>query len=326
SASYKVTVNVPRTVTVSRLQGATALDTMRAIVNAGWVSGGTVVLATSEGYWDGLTANGVAGLAGAPIVLTDGGSLSWQARDVISKLKPSKIVVCGGRLAISDAVVASATGAAGTKPQVKRLWGSAADGTACSIFLDGDDFAGGSWSKSAFVCTDNGYWDALSAAPISYVKHMPIFLTTGSGERLSSETLSAMKSGGIESVYVVGGEKAVAPQVVSQLKSAGITVTDRIWGSDAVATSDKVARLAVSLGLSPNKLGVATSAGYWDALAGAALCGKRGSALVIVDGPKAATISGFVKAHKAAISNATIFGGSMAVSNTTATALKKALA
>lgn len=325
SASYKVTVNAPRSVTVTRLSGAAALDTMRSIVKAGWITSGTVVIATDGGYWDGLTANGVAGLAGAPVVLTDGAMLSWQARDTIARLKPAKIVVCGGQVAISDAVVASAAGAAGTKPKVKRLWGSAADGTACSIYRNGDDFVGGSWSTSAFVCTDNGYWDALSAAPISYAKHMPIFLTTGLGAKLSSETLSAMKSGGIKNVYVVGGTVAVAPHVVSQLKSAGITVSDRIWGSDAVATSDKVARMAVSWKLTADNLGVATSDGYWDALAGAALCGKRGSALVIVDGPKAATISGFVKTYKAKISKVSVFGGTTAVSNATVTAIKNAL-
>ena len=59
------------------------------------------MLVTSEGYWDGLTANGVAGLANAPIVMTGSDTLSSQARAAISSLKPKTIVICGGVDAVS---------------------------------------------------------------------------------------------------------------------------------------------------------------------------------------------------------------------------------
>ena len=50
------------------------------------------------------------------------------------------------------------------------------------------------------------------------------------------------------------------------------------------ATSEKVAAFGVdTFGMNVNKMGVATNKGYWDALAGAALCGKNETVLVLVD-------------------------------------------
>ena len=310
---------------ITRIYGQTALDTMKKIVLAGWSSSSVVVLATANGYWDGLSANGVAGLASAPIVLTDGSSLSKQAYDVMRVLKPRKIIVCGGTLAISDAVVNTAAAAAGTSPIICRLWGQEADDTAYKIYQQGALATGGSWSTTAFICTDNGYWDALSVAPISYSKHMPIILTRNAGSQLSSQAIAAMKQGGIKRVYIIGGECAVRPFVVTQLKSNGISVVNRIWGVTAIDTSAEVAKFALEQGLTINELGVATNSGYWDALAGAAYCGRKGSALIIVDGPTATTISGFVKPYKTAVSKINIFGGPLAVSDATERALKNVL-
>ena len=315
-----------RAFSLSRISGNTALDTMRKIVSIGkWDVGGTVVLVTSEGYWDGLTANGVAGLANAPIVMTDSGVLSSQARAVISSLKPKTIVICGGVDAVSRNVEQAAVRAAGTTPRVMRLWGQAADDTANRVFSGGPSVSGGSWQTIGFICTDNGYWDALSVAPISYNKHWPIFLTQQGGVQLSSETIAAMKSGGITKVYVIGGTKAVGPYVLMQLRKANISVVDRIYGQTAVDTSSKVAQFAVSQGLSANNLGVATNNGYWDALAGAAYCGKMGAALIVVDGPQSTTISNFAKQNKSTISQAYIFGGEKAVTVATENAIKKAV-
>ena len=73
-----------------------------------------------------------------------------------------------------------------------------------------------------------------------------------------------------------------------------------------------------------DRMGVATTSGYWDALAGAALCGRRGSVLVLVSDERSHSISGFVRSHAKEISDGYIFGGPAAVSKATAKALGKA--
>lgn len=306
----------------ARLAGDMALDTMSAIVDAGsFPKGGMVVLATSEGYWDALTAAGVAGLASAPVLMTNGSSLSPQTKAQISKLKPKTIVICGGTAAVTKRVENDAKSVAGGAAVV-RCAGQTATGTACEIFKNGKQF--GAWSDAAFVCTNAGYWDALAAAPVSYARHMPIFLTEGASS-ISKETLNTMKAGGIKRVYVVGGEAAISPNVLRQIQDAGISVAGRLWGYTAIETSEAVAGFGVdTMKMSANNLGVATSGGYWDALAGAALCGRLGSVLVLVDGPSAHSIWEFVWSRSESIANVYVFGGTAAISKATENAAVRA--
>ena len=307
-----------------RLYGQTALDTMGAIVDAGgFARGGTVVLTTAGGYWDALTAAGLAGMAKAPILMTDGKSLSPQTRAQIKKLAPRKIVVCGGAAAVGPGAVSQARAAAGTSPAVVRCAGADAVGTAVDIYKRAPGAAGGIWGSTAFVCTNAGYWDALAAAPISYAKRMPIFLTSGRNS-IDSRVVSAMKAGGIKSVWIVGGTAAVSDSVKAKLSKNGITVNGRLAGATAVETSEAVAAYGLRLGMKADRMGVATTSGYWDALAGAALCGRRGSVLVLVSDERSHSISGFVRSHAKEISDGYIFGGPAAVSRLSADALNVA--
>ena len=299
----------------SRHYGETALDTMAQIVEAGqFTSGGTVVLATVDGYWDALTAAGVAGMVKAPVLMTNGKSLSPQTNNELRWLSPQRIVVCGGTAAVSQSVANQAAAVSGAK--VVRCSGKDAVGTAIDIFKKAPSTTGGKWSRTAFVCTNGGYWDALAAAPISYAKHMPIFLTNGANS-ITAETLSAMK-GNIDGVYIVGGTSAVSKNVENAIKGAGIKVLGRFNGATAIETAAMVADYGIDKeGMSANNIGVATTSGYWDALSGAAFCGVYGSVLILVDGPDASSIFSVVSARSDVIEYGHVFGGSAAVSHAT---------
>ena len=302
--------------TITRLSGDTALDTMSAIVSAGFTStGGTAVLCTSGGYWDALTAAGVAGFSSAPVLLTDGSSLSPQTIDCLTRLKPATVVVCGGPGAVSETAASQAAAAAGGA-RVVRLWGDRATDTATDAYLSGASKLGCTWSDTAIIATDDGYWDALAAAPYAYWAHCPIFLADGH-DRLTDATISAMKTGGITKAIIVGGEMAVSSDVERQLGSAGITVDRRLWGDNAVQTSAAIASFEMTQGMSANGMAVATTNGYWDALSGAALCGSRGSVLVLANDSDRRAIDQIAGANVAGITSAYVFGGEMAVSAST---------
>ena len=321
TATANFSINKPQT-SWKRLAGATALDTMSAIVDeGGFATGGTVVLATSSGYWDALTAAGVAGMSGAPVLMTDPSSLSQQTASQLARLRPRKIVVCGGTAVVTEAV-ASAAGSAAGGADVVRLAGATAIETANEVFLRAPGVTGGKWGSVGFVCTVDGYWDALSAAPVSYARAMPIFLARPDG--VEQSTIDAMRSGGVTQVYVVGGTAALPASVELQLSAAGIAVKGRLSGPTAVDTSWRVADLGVSLGMSSNNMGVATVDGYWDALSGAALCGKKGAVLVLVNGASATSISSFVQPHKNQVAIGYVFGGTAAVSDATYGSLTEA--
>lgn len=332
SASYEAVVTSDQaliarfsTLASTRLWGASALDTMARIVDEGsWSRGDVVVLATSEGYWDALTASGIAGLADAPVLITSSDGLSPQTQEQIERIMPSKIIVCGGTAALPNEVVSAAAEAAGTSPQVIRCAGENADGTAVDVYTMASFATGKSFGSTAFVCTDAGYWDALSVASYAYAKGCPILLAKN-GDELPSEAISAMRLGGITNVYLVGGTKAVSDSVRSQIEGAGMTVSGRLSGDDAVGTSAAVATFELSNGMQANCMAVTTAGGYWDALSGAAMCGRRESVLVLATDANRSAIDAVVGSGSP-ITDAFVLGGTAAVSAPTKAYLDALLA
>ena len=297
---------------LSRYAGQTALDTMQRVAYAGFGGStkGTVILSSSDGYWDALTANGIAGLLDAPVLMTSPTKLSPQTKSVLEQLKPRKVIICGGTAAVSKSVESAVTKAV-KNVSVVRYAGDTATGTANAIFQN--MLKTDKKFSTAFVCTNNGYWDALAAAPISYAKGMPIFLTEGRNS-ISKATLNAMKQGGIKKVYIVGGTAAVSDKVATSIKNAGIEVVKRFGGATAIETSELVAEFGSSIGMSIERIGVATVNGYWDALTGAAFCGRNGEVLLLVDDKYSHSITGFMASHAKAIKGMSVFGGYSAIS------------
>ncbi len=307
-----------------RLAGPIALDTMVAIVNQGWTTADTVVLTTVDGYWDALTAAGIAGQVNAPILMTDTATLNAQTKGLLASLKPTKIIVVGGPAAVSEDVAKAAAAATTVETKYVRVSGDDAIGTANDVAAKTAEYTSGTWADAtAFVCTNDGYWDALAASPLAYALHYPIFLASGH-DSITDETLKAMSDAGVKNVYIVGGKEALTADVNSQLQKAGFS-TMRLEGKTAVETSEAVATMALDRGMSADNMGVATMEGYWDALTGAALCGKNGGVLVLANAKgDSDSISNFITKNKDNITTGFIFGGVDAISAGVEKAIKAA--
>ena len=301
-----------------RLYGTGRYDTMQAIVKAGFKNkGGTLVVAAGTSFKDALAASGLAGIYRGPVLLTDGAALSGQAGAELKRLKPARVYVAGGTFAVSDKVfeeIRTLTGA-----DVERVSGANSSATSAELALAGQ----GSWSDTAIIATNKSFKDALSAAPLSYALHMPIFLSDN-GKSLSREVLDAMYTCEIRKVIIVGGSLAVSANVEKQLKSNGITNIRRIGEQTAVQTSAAIARAGIDMGMEVNYMGVATSQNFPDALAGAAFCGYNRSVLVLAD-DKAMYNTSFPTAYKHLIKKGYVFGGPGAVGDKTMKALEAAV-
>ena len=296
-----------------RIAGETAEDTMQQIVQTAFPDPvDKVVLATSESYWDALSANSLAGSLNAPVLLTHHNQLPAQTIAELKRLKTSKVVVCGGENAISNDVVAQLKG---LNIEVERVAGQMASDTANDIAKKLAN------TDTAVVATSWGYEDALSAASFAYAKKAPIFLANYNSATLDASSIQTMKDKGVKKVYIVGGTSVVSPEVEAQLQEAGITV-ERIAGETAYDTSAKLATTLISLGMSANNMAIATGWGYTDALAGAALCGKQNSVMVLADNTNQTAINDVVAANKNAIQNYYIFGGTSVVGDGATDALK----
>ena len=296
-----------------RIAGDTAEDTMQAIVQTAFPdSVKEVVLATSESYWDALSANSLAGSLNAPVLLTHHGQPPLQTIAELKRLKTSKVIVCGGENAISNDVVSQLKA---LNIEVERVAGNMASDTANDIAKKLTK------SDTAVVTTSWGYEDALSAASFAYAKKAPIFLANYNTATLDASSIQTMKDKGVKKVYIVGGKSVVSSEVEAQLSAAGITV-ERVAGKTAYDTSAQLANKLISLGMSANNMAIATGWGYTDALAGAALCGKQNSVMVLADNTNQTAISEVVAANKHSIQNYYIFGGTSAVGEGATNALK----
>ncbi|MBR3235623.1 MAG: cell wall-binding repeat-containing protein [Atopobiaceae bacterium] len=267
-----------------RYWGDTALDTAKAVVEAddGRVfeqgRGGAVLIATMDGYWDALAAAGLAGTLDAPVLITNKKSLSAQTMEEIVRLAPERALIMGGKGAVSDEVMAQVKALV---PNTERVWGESATDTAVEIYR-----AGTGWSDTAIIATSSGYWDALSVAPYAWWGHAPIFLTDAKG-KLGNAALAAIRDGGFKRAVIVGGTAAVSTTAESQVKGAGVSTVVRLAGDTALDTSAKIAAWEIGEGMGVSHMAVATSSGYWDALTGAAVCGKQASVLVLLGGDNA---------------------------------------
>ena len=319
TASCTVTVSKHQKTGWIRLAGNGRYDTMAAIVGEGFnQTGGTVVVATGTGFKDALAAAGLAGLYDAPVILTDGKTLSAKAQEQLKRLSPSRVYIAGGEAAVSKNVFNSIQTVTGVKPN--RCFGQTSAGTSAALAT-----AGSGWSDTAIIATNKTFKDALSAAPISYSLHMPILLADN-GKSLNADVLNALKTCKIKNVIIVGGKLAVTENVENQLIKNGISKSNisRIAGNTAVDTSADIATYGLSHGMTINGMGVATSQNYPDALAGAALCGHNNSVLVLAD-DKAMKNTSFPKKYKADFVKGYVFGGILAVSDNVVKALEAAV-
>lgn len=298
-----------------RLSGTTALDTMQAITLAGFAddSCDSVIVATIDGYWDALSASSLAGQEKCPVLLTATNSLSSQTKADIERLGASTVYIVGGTAAVSSDVEKSIAGIKDVKT-VTRLSGDNAIGTALDIYEEGTKSEEG-WGDTAIIATSETFQDALSASPYAYAQDAPIFLTNASTHTLDSETAAELNAGGFTRVLICGGTAAISDDVLGQIRD-GISV-ERCWGETCYETSSRIATFCVDNGMSANGMGVATGESYYDALTGAALCGKNGSALVLVSDTNRNAIDWFGDNNKNSVIHGYVFGGTAAVSKST---------
>lgn len=137
-----------------------------------------------------------------------------------------------------------------------RLWGDGAQDTMQQIVRE----AFPSSSSVAILATNNGYWDALSAAPLAGSYKAPILLTGRNA--LPKQTVAELKRLHVEKVYICGGEYAVSKAVERELAKLDITV-ERYAGQWASDTANEIAR---HMPATADTCFIATSWGYSDAL------------------------------------------------------------
>lgn len=218
----------------------------------------TVLLTRGDDFPDGLAGSYLSGVYDAPVLLTGTDSLPATTEQALEDLAPTKVILLGGPIAISEDVEASleADGYG-----VARVEGPDRYGTAAAIAARGAD---GADVETAIVALGTNFPDALVAGPLSAEGGLPLLLTAH-GE-LPDVTADALTDLGVSNVLLAGGPVAVAPEVEAEIEALDITV-DRVDGPDRYGTATEFADWAVAnLGFTTSHVNLATGQKFPDAL------------------------------------------------------------
>jgi putative cell wall-binding protein len=307
-ASLEITVSADRDITAefrlsssTRIAGNTRYDTMSEAVKKAFPDGcATAILASGENWPDALSASSLAGVMDCPVVLTEPGHLTAQTEDLLSSLKVQKVIIVGGTVAVSDDVKLAVEAKNIT---TERIWGKNCTQTADKIARRVIDISS---ADTIIICSGQNFQDALSISSYAYAQKIPILLT-GSNRKLSADSLAIAKN--FSKAIIVGGKANVSLNVEKQLKAMK---TARYAGMNHYETSIQL--INNLFGGKATALAIATGQDYSDALAGAALAGKSGGAILLVKGSGTSVTN----AQKAIIGNADkvwVLGGDNAVSD-----------
>ncbi len=327
----------------TRLAGANRIDTAVAISRERFQSrspaSGAVVLANGYGFADALAGSTLAGVLGAPVLLTPANALPASVAAEIKRLGADTVYVLGGPAAVQTAVLTSITGLGATPV---RVYG--ADRVATAIAVAGKAAELAPTSSVAFVVNSRNFPDALAASPMAARNGAPVLLTAA--ETLDPDVTAALQDPdlGITDVVIVGGATAVSNTVATQISTllggsshvrriAGDTRYETardfaVWATGTQTGSPQVGTVAAPDALETlefARIGVACGTNFPDALAGGVFCGLAGSPILLTP---STTVSPYLLdwagtmpagsdywfASDLAILRSYVFGGTSAVS------------
>ncbi|MYL61980.1 hypothetical protein GLW07_01295 [Bacillus hwajinpoensis] len=183
----------------------------------------TVVLTNGLGYADALSVGPLAAqLGNAPILLTRSSSLDPFAEQEIKRLGADKVLLIGGKSAISTTVEKQVKGLGVT---AERIGGANRYETNLMINERLDHVEG------VFVANGLSYADALASSPIASASDWAILLTDK--KELSAEALSYVKG---QDTAILGGEAVISSNLEEQLKNSNGSNVKRLAGETRYET------------------------------------------------------------------------------------------
>jgi len=315
--------------TVERIGGATRYSVMKALAEKafpGWTGVTHVVIASGEdrAAADPLSASGLAGAYGAPMLIvasgTSAGKATAEVESALSAIKAAnggsvRIHVVGGTGSVSSSVYTRLSALKGPAGTIERITGANRYSLAAAIAARVSATVGSSAVPGVLIANGENpaaFYDALAASPVAYATHRPLLLTAGAS--LRPETSAVLKS-------TFSGKPRIAVNSSAYLTSGvlgSLGTTQRMTtSSDRETASTQIANYAVSRGWLRNRTTAVTNR-LPDALTG-------GSAMGVLDGPVLYTSANSLDAMtelylvtwRAATDSALVIGGTSSVSDAT---------
>lgn len=251
---------------VLRLSGANRYETAVAVSQHYAPGLDTVFLATGGDFPDALTGSAAAAGLDGPVLLTRPDKLVQATEHELRRLQPDRVVVLGGTVAISAAVLADVEDATGAT--VERWSGANRYETAAAISSNVDS------ADVVYVATGADFPDALAGAARAGALDAPVLLVRhGSVPRATVAELERLSP---STIRVLGGETAISDDVASALGAYG--TVERIAGGNRYETAALISGDHVT-----SRFAFASSGTAWpDAVTASALAGRWDAPLLLV--------------------------------------------
>ena len=288
---------IPSTRIAGRNRQLTAVEVSKALFQ----KADTVIITSSDKMVDSLASSPYGVGIKAPTLLVDKDSISKEILSEIKRLNPSKIIIAGGKLSISEKVE-NQIKQLGIKQQ--RIAGADRFETAVKL---GEQVRANSDNKKEIILV-NGFnnIDALTAGSLAAKLNIPVLLTDS--DQLNKDTEKAIKDWGIEKVTIIGGKTQVSEAIKVKLQESKITV-ERLAGRTRVDTALEVAKAVNS---DPDKVIFANKTAYPDALIAPYLSKTEQAPIMLIDKDEASvSVKQYLRDNK--IKDSIILGGKLSI-------------
>lgn len=220
----------------------------------------TVFLASGRDFPDALAGAALAGAESVPVLLTRPDGLPGATSAALSELRPGQVIVLGGDTAVGQTVLDQLTG---LDLAHARVSGTNRYGTAAKIsaLMEPADIV--------FIATGLDYPDALAGSAAAGKLKAPVLLSRH--QSLPGAAVAELVRHDPQRVLVLGGETAVADDVLTQIEALGYPV-ERVRGTNRYGTAAAVAELWTE---GAHETWVSTGRNYADALAASALAARQ---------------------------------------------------
>jgi putative cell wall-binding protein len=290
------------TTTVVRYAGsdryATAADTSAATFQAPVP---VVFVARGDDFPDALAAGPAAAIVGGPVLLV-GATVPASTAAELTRLRPGRIVVLGGPLAVPDPVVAALS--AFTSGPVSRLAGTDRYATAAAI--SASTFTPG--VGAVFIASGESFPDALAGAASAGHQREPILLMQSS--QVPAATAQELTRLRPQSIVILGGVNTVSEKIAGLLAAYTSGAVSRLAGDDRYGTAVALSQQTYPTGSST--LFLATGLDFADALGGGVAAALAPAPLLLVPGTCVPPVVG-AEIDRLVPARIVILGGELAV-------------
>ena len=288
---------IPSTRIAGRNRQLTAVEVSKTLFE----KADTVILTSSDKMVDSLASSPYGIGIKAPTLLVDKNSISKEVLSEIKRVNPSKVIIAGGKLSISEKVEKQIK-QLGIKQQ--RISGHDRFETAVKL---GEQVRANSDNKKEIILV-NGFnnIDALTAGSLAAKLNIPVLLTENG--QLNKTTEKAIKDWGIEKVTIIGGKTQVSEAIKVKLQERKITV-ERLAGRTRVDTALEVAKAVNS---DPDKVIFANKTAYPDALIAPYLSKTEQAPIMLIDKDEASvSVKQYLRDNK--IKESIMLGGKLSI-------------